>query len=90
VAPWLPQLLRVWLVWRDRLTCGVDGWGCCRCLLASTVSGRSKEADKAKVETLRSKLKRLAERDWLAEEAGPGLFGLPSRNGTGEAAEPGR
>jgi hypothetical protein len=39
--------------------------------------------DKAKVETLRSKLKR------LAEEAGPGLFGLPSRGGTGEAAKPG-
>jgi hypothetical protein len=45
--------------------------------------------DKAKVETLRSKLKRLVERGWLAEEAGPGLFGLPARDGTGEAAEPG-
>lgn len=32
---------------------------------------------KAKVETLRSKLKRLVERGWLAEEAGPGLFALP-------------
>ncbi len=44
--------------------------------------------DKAKVETLRSKLKRLVERGWLAEEAGPGLFALPARagNGTGEAA----
>jgi hypothetical protein len=28
--------------------------------------------DKAKVETLRSKLKRLVERGWLAEQAGPG------------------
>jgi hypothetical protein len=45
--------------------------------------------DKAKVATLRSKLKRLAERDWLTEEAGPGLFGLPARDGTGEAAERG-
>jgi len=45
--------------------------------------------DKAKVETLRSKLKRLIERGWLTEEAGPGLFGLPARDGTGEAAEPG-
>src|ERR1039457_1772109 len=46
--------------------------------------------DKAKVETLRSKLKRLVERGWLAEEAGPGLFALPVRagNGAGEAAEP--
>ena len=35
--------------------------------------------DKAKVETLRSKLKRLVERGWLAEEAGPGLFALPAR-----------
>src|SRR6266853_1443419 len=45
--------------------------------------------DKAKVEGLRAKLKRLAERGWLAEEAGPGLFGLPARNGAGEAAKPG-
>ena len=45
--------------------------------------------DKAKVEGLRSKLKRLAERGWLAEEAGPGLFGLAARNGRGEAAKPG-
>jgi hypothetical protein len=47
--------------------------------------------DKAKVEGLRSKLKRLAERGWLAEEAGPGLFALPARssNGTGEAAKRG-
>jgi hypothetical protein len=45
--------------------------------------------DKAKVEGLRSKLKRLAERGWLAEDAGPGLFGLPSRDGAGEAAKPG-
>jgi hypothetical protein len=46
---------------------------------------------KAKVETLRSKLKRLVVRGWLAEEAGPGLFALPARsgNGTGEAAGPG-
>jgi hypothetical protein len=45
--------------------------------------------DKAKVEGLRSKLKRLVERGWLAEEAGPGLFGLAARDGTGEAAKPG-
>ena len=44
---------------------------------------------KAKVEGLRSKLKRLVERGWLAEEAGPGLFGLAARNGSGEAAKPG-
>jgi hypothetical protein len=46
--------------------------------------------DKAKVETLRSKLKRLVERGWLAEEAGPGLFARPAgrqrHRGNGKAA----
>jgi hypothetical protein len=43
------------------------------------------------VESLRAKLKRLVERGWLAEVAGPGLFAPPARagNGTGEAAKPG-
>ena len=45
--------------------------------------------DKATVEGVRSKLKRLAGRGWLAEGAGPGLFGLPARNGTGEVPKPG-
>jgi SAM-dependent methyltransferase len=47
--------------------------------------------DRGKVETLRAKLKRLVERGWLAEEAGPGLFALPAHagNGLGEAAKPG-
>ena len=47
--------------------------------------------DRGKVETLRSKLKRLVERGWLAEEAGPGLFTLPARNGNGlgETVKPG-
>ena len=47
--------------------------------------------DRGKVETLRSKLKRLAERGWLAEGAGPGLFALPARNGSGagETVKPG-
>ena len=40
--------------------------------------------DKAKVEGLRSKLKRLAELGWLAEEAGLGLFALLARADTGE------
>jgi hypothetical protein len=45
--------------------------------------------DRGKVEMLRAKLKRLAERGWLAEEAG--LFALPARNGNGvaEAVKPG-
>ena len=44
--------------------------------------------DKAKVEGLRSKLKRLAERGWLAEDAGPGLF-PPARTDAAEVAKPG-
>jgi hypothetical protein len=40
--------------------------------------------DKAKVEGLRSKLKRLVERGWLAEDAGPGLFTLPAHADPGE------
>jgi hypothetical protein len=44
-------------------------------------------AGKAKVEGLRSKLKLLAARGWLAAEPG-GLFTLPSRGG--ESAEPGQ
>jgi hypothetical protein len=46
-------------------------------------------ADRGKVETLRSKLKRLAERGWLAE--GAGLFALPAHavNGAGAAGKPG-
>ena len=43
--------------------------------------------DKAKVEGLRSRLKLLAARGWLAAEPG-GLFSLPGHRGN--AAEPGR
>jgi hypothetical protein len=39
--------------------------------------------DRSRVEGLRSKLKRLAERGWLAEEAGPGLFAVPARADAG-------
>jgi hypothetical protein len=44
---------------------------------------------RGKVESLRAKLKRLAERGWLAGEAG--LFALSSRNGSGpgDAVKPG-
>jgi hypothetical protein len=52
--------------------------------IASAAVGTSAEQDH-KVATLRSKLKRLVERGWLAEEAGPGLFALPARAGTGTA-----
>src|SRR6266700_3364491 len=36
---------------------------------------------------LRAEQKRLVERGWLAEEAGPGLFGLPACNGSAGAGE---
>jgi hypothetical protein len=53
--------------------------------------GGGAEHGPGKVETLRAKLKRLVDRGWLAEEAGPGLFGLPvhNGNGAGETAKPG-
>ena len=92
VPPWragletsaLPQ------AYRDLLEVAEDAGRPLRAAQFAAAAGLS--TDKAKVEGLRSKLKRLAERGWLAEEAGPGLFGLPARNGstgTGEAAKPG-
>jgi hypothetical protein len=45
--------------------------------------------DRGKVEALRSKLKRLAGRGWLAEQPG-GLFTLPDRPGAWETPGPGR
>jgi hypothetical protein len=88
VPPWraglepsaLPQ------AYRDLLEVAEDAGRPLRAGQIAAAAGLS--TDKAKVEGLRSKLKRLAGRGWLAEEAGPGLFALPSRNGT-EAAKPG-
>lgn len=89
VPPWraglevsvLPQ------AYRDLLEVAGDAGRPLRAAQIAAAAGLS--TDKAKVETLRSKLKRLVERGWLAEEAGPGLFALPAcgRNGAG-AAEP--
>jgi hypothetical protein len=90
VPPWragaeasvLPQ------AYRDLLEVAEDAGRPLRAGQIAAAAGRS--TGKAKVEGLRSKLKRLVERGWLAEEAGPGLFGLPARNGSaagaGEAA----
>jgi hypothetical protein len=90
VPPWragleasvLPQ------AYRDLVEVTEDAGRPLRAAQIAAAAGLS--TDKAKVETLRSKLKRLVERGWLAEEAGPGLFSLPARagNGTGEAAGP--
>jgi len=75
--------------YRDLLEVTEDAGRPLRAAQIAAAAGMS--TDWGKVETLRGKLKRLVERGWLAEDAGPGLFTLPSRagNGTGEAAEPG-
>jgi hypothetical protein len=47
-----------------------------RCGPGGIAAAAGLSADKSKIEGLRSKLKRLVERGWLAE-GGPGLFVLP-------------
>ncbi len=81
VSPWraglevsvLPQ------DYRDLLEVAEDAGRPLRAGQIAAAAGLS--TGRGKVETLRSKLKRLAERGWLAEEAG--LFALPARNGNG-------
>ena len=75
--------------YRDLLEVAEDAGQPLRAAQIAAAAGLS--TDRGKVETLRAKLKRLAERGWLAEEAGPGLFGLPAHNGNsaGETAKPG-
>ena len=73
--------------YRDLLEVAEDAGRPLRAGQIAAAAGLS--TDRGKVETLRAKLKRLAERGWLAEEAG--LFALPARNGSGagEAVKPG-
>ena len=75
--------------YRDLLEVAGDAGRPQRAAQIAAAAGLS--TDRGKVETLRAKLKRLAERGWLTEETGPGLFGLPAHagNGAGEAAKPG-
>ena len=75
--------------YRDLLEVAEDAGRPLRAAQIAAAAGLS--TDRGKVETLRAKLKRLEERGWLAEEAGPGLFALPAGNGNraGEAAKPG-
>jgi DNA repair exonuclease SbcCD ATPase subunit len=89
VPPWRPGLEASALpqAYRDLLEVAEDAGRPLRAGQIAAAAGLS--TDEAKVEGLRAKLKRLAERGWLDEEAGPGLFGLPARNGAGEAAKPG-
>jgi hypothetical protein len=74
--------------YRDLVEVAEDAGRPLRAAQIAAAAGLS--TDKAKVETLRSKLKRLVERGWMDEEAGAGLFALPARagNGPGEAAGP--
>jgi hypothetical protein len=67
--------------YRDLLEVAEDAGQPLRAAQFAAAAGLS--TDRGKVETLRAKLKRLVERGWLAEDAGPGLFGLPARNGNG-------
>ncbi len=75
--------------YRDLLEVAEDAGRPLRAGQIAAAAGLS--TDRGKVETLRAKLKRLVERGWLAEEAGPGLFTLPARNGNGlgETVKPG-
>jgi hypothetical protein len=91
VPPWRPGLEASALpqAYRDLLEVAEDAGRPLRAAQIAAAAGLS--TDRGKVETLRAKLKRLVERGWLAEEAGPGLFALPAHagNGLGEAAKPG-
>ena len=73
--------------YRDLLEVAEDAGRPLRAGQIAAAAGLS--TDRGKVETLRSKLKRLAARGWLAEDAG--LFALPARNGSsaGDAVKPG-
>jgi hypothetical protein len=73
--------------YRDLLEVAEDAGRPLRAGQIAAAAGLS--ADRGKAETLRARLKRLAERGWLIEEAG--LFALPARNGdsAGETAERG-
>jgi len=78
VPPWRPGLARSVLPpsYRDLLEVLADAGRPLRAGGIAAAAGLS--TDKSKIEGLRSKLKRLAERGWLAED-GPGLFMLPRR-----------
>jgi hypothetical protein len=79
VPPWRPGLAQSVLPpsYRDLLEILTDAGRPLRAGSIAAAAGLS--TDKSKVEGLRSKLKRLAERGWLAED-GPGLFMLPGRD----------
>ncbi|PRX42178.1 hypothetical protein B0I32_1704 [Nonomuraea fuscirosea] len=75
VPPWQPELGVSVLprTYRDVLEILADAAGAMRAVKISAALGQGESA--AKVESLRSKLKRLVERGWLAE-GDPGMFTL--------------
>ena len=79
VPPWRPGLAQSVLPpsCQDLLEVLADSGRPLRAVSIAAAAGLS--TDRPKVEGLRSKLKRLAERGWLAED-GPGLFTLPRRD----------
>lgn len=79
VPPWRPGLAQTVLPasYRDLLEVLADAGRPLRAGSIAAAAGLS--TDKSKIEGLRSKLKRLKERGWLAED-GPGLFTLPRRD----------
>ena len=86
VPPWRPGLAQSVLPpsYRDLLEVLADAGRPLRAGSIAAAAGLS--TGKSKIEGLRSKLKRLAERGWLAED-GPGLFALP-RRGAQDASHP--
>jgi hypothetical protein len=79
VPPWRPGVAQSVLPasYRDLLEVLADAGRPLRAGGIAAAAGLS--TDKSKIEGLRSKLKRLAERGWLAED-GPGLFTLARRD----------
>jgi hypothetical protein len=75
--------------YRDLLEVAEDAGRPVRAAQIAAAAGLS--TGRGKVETLRGKLRRLVERGWLTEDAGPGLFALPARDGdsAGTAGKPG-
>jgi hypothetical protein len=86
VPPWRPGLAQSVLPssYRDLLEVLADAGRPLRAGSIAAAAGLG--TDKSTIEGLRSKLKRLAERGWLAED-GPGLFTL-SRHGAQDASCP--
>jgi hypothetical protein len=79
VPPWRPGLPQLVLPpsYQDLLEVLADAERPLRAVGIAAAAGLS--TDKPKIEGLRSKLERLAERGWLAKD-GPGLFTLPHRD----------